>query len=139
MHSPSTTGTITPSTLLRVRIETIIAIAPNASVGSSTVAQLAATSPAAGEGGRGGPPTSISGSLPTATMPASVALTAIVTTASAMTVKAAPNFPQNTGVRPTDRVRIVLSVPCWSSDEKMSPAISAAISGSTHWEAYTSI
>src|SRR3954465_10070082 len=102
MHSPSTTGTITPSTLLQVRIETIIAIAPNASVGSSTVAQLAATSPAAVDAERRVPPTSISGSLPTVTMPASVALTAIVTTASVMTVKAAPNLPQNTGVRPTD-------------------------------------
>src|SRR3954470_9989001 len=43
MHSPSTTGTITPSTLLRVRIETIIAIAANPKVAGTTDAQLAAT------------------------------------------------------------------------------------------------
>src|SRR3954471_23608541 len=98
MQSPSTIGTITPSTLLRVRIETIIAIAAKASVGSSTVAQLAATRPAAAPGGRSVPPTTTSGSLPTVTMPASVALIATVATASAVNVNAAPSLPQNAAV-----------------------------------------
>src|ERR671932_2348078 len=102
MQSPSTTGTITPSTLLRVRIETIIAIAPNASVGTSTVAQLAATRPAAAPGWRSVPPTSTSGSLPTVTMPATVALRATVTTARIVNVNAAASLPQKTALRPTD-------------------------------------
>src|SRR4051795_1996476 len=139
MQSPSTIGTITPSTLLRVRIETIIAIAPKASVGSSTVAQLAATRPAAADGGRSVPPTSTSGSLPTVTTPASVALAATVTTARVVKVNAAATLPQNTAVRSTDRVKIVFSVPPWSSDENTSPEISAAISGNSHCDAYTRI
>src|SRR3954453_10448636 len=137
--SPTTTGTITPSTLLRVTIETIIASAPKASVGNSTVAQLAATRPSAVDAGRRAPPTSTSGSLPTVMTPASVALAATVTTATVVNVNTAAGLPQNTAVRPTERVRMVLSVPCWSSDEKTSPASSAAISGSTHCEAYTRI
>src|SRR3954451_20429573 len=106
MQSPRTTGTITPQTLLRVRIETIIAIALKPSVGSSTVAQLAATGPRALEAGRTVPPTSMSGLLPTVTMPASVALAATTTTARSVKVKAAPNLPQKTARRPTERVRI---------------------------------
>src|SRR3954454_7585424 len=111
MHNPSTTGTITPRTLLRVTIETIIAIAAKASVGSKTVPQLSATSRSAVDAGRSVPPTSTSGSLPTVTTPASVALTATVTTAMVVAVNAAESLPQNTAVRSTDRVRIVLSVP----------------------------
>src|SRR4051795_8266631 len=102
---------MTPRTLLRVRIDTIIAIAPNANVGSSTVAQLAATRPSAVDAERTEPPTSTSGSLPTVMIPASVALTATVTTATVVAVNAAPSLPQNTAVRSTDRVRMVFSVP----------------------------
>src|SRR3954465_2075226 len=137
MHSPSTTGTITASTLLRVRIDTIIAIAANPSVAGSTLAQLAATSPIAVDDERSVPPTSISGSAPTVTTPASVALAATVTTATVVIVKAAATLPQNTAVRSTERVRIVFSVPAWSSEENTSPAIRAAISGSSHCDAYT--
>src|SRR3954447_1017867 len=111
MHRPSTTGTITPSTLLRVRTDTMIAIAANPSAAGRTEAQLAATSPSAVDAGRTVPPTSTSGSLPTVTMPAAVALSATVTTAAVVAVKAAVSLPQNTAVRSTDRVRIVLSVP----------------------------
>src|SRR3954451_9100219 len=111
MQSPSTTGTMTPSTLLRARIETIIAIAANPSVAGRTVAQLAATSPSAADDDRSVPPTSTSGSLPTVTTPASVALTATATTATVVIVNAAESLPQNTAVRSTDRVRIVLSAP----------------------------
>src|SRR4051795_11405199 len=107
MHSPSTTGTITPSTLLRVRIETMIAMAANPSVAGSTDAQLAATRPSAADDERSVPPTSTIGSLPTVTTPASVALTATVTTATVVIVKAAPTLPQNTAARSTDRVRMV--------------------------------
>src|SRR3954453_17999195 len=137
MHRPRTTGTMTPSTLLRVRIETIIAMAANPSVAGSTVAQLAATRPTAADDERSVPPTSTIGSLPTVTTPASVALTATATTATVVIVNAAPTLPQKTAVRSTDRVRIVLSVPPWSSEENTSPAISAAISGSSHCDAYT--
>src|SRR3954447_15371976 len=111
MHKPSTTGTITPSTLLRVRIETMIAIAANPSVAGSTVAQLAATRPKAADDDRSVPPTSTIGSLPTVTTPASVALTATVTTATVVMVNAAPTLPQKTAVRSTDRVKIVFNVP----------------------------
>src|SRR3954453_16092606 len=135
MHKPRTTGTITPSTLLRVRIETMIAIAANPSVAGSTVAQLAATSPSAADEDRSVPPTPTIGSLPTVKTPASVALTATVTTATVVIVNAAPTLPQNTAVRSTDRVKIVFSVPPWSSEENTSPAISAAISGSSHCDA----
>src|SRR3954453_9353780 len=135
MHRPSTTGTITPSTLLRVRIETIIAIAANPNVAGSTVAQLAATRPSAADDERSVPPTSMSGSLPTVITPASVALAATATTASVVSVNAAATFPQNTAVRSTDLVRIVFSVPLWSSEEKTSPAIKAAINGNSHCEA----
>src|SRR4051794_13540929 len=135
MHKPSTTGTITPSTLLRVRIETIIAIAANPNVAGSTVAQLAATRPSADDAERNVPPTSMSGSLPTVITPANVALAATVITASVVTVNAAATLPQNTAVRSTDRVKIVLSVPAWSSDENTSPAIRAAISGNSHCDA----
>src|SRR4051794_25611149 len=107
MHKPRTTGTITPSTLLRVRIETIMAIAANPNVAGSTVAQLTATKPSAAEDERSVPPTSISGSLPTVMTPASVALAATVTTASVVSVNAATTLPQNTAVRSTDLVRIV--------------------------------
>src|SRR4051812_648904 len=137
MQRPSTTGTITPRTQLRVRIETMIAIAANPSVAGRTVAQLIATRPSAAEDERIDPPTSMSGSLPTVTTPASVALTATVTTATFVTVNAAATLPQNTAVRSTDRVRIVFSVPPWSSEENTSPAISAAISGNSHCDAYT--
>src|SRR4051794_37591954 len=137
MHRPSTTGTITPSTLLRVRIETMIAMAANPSVAGRTVAQLAATRPSAAEDERSVPPTSTMGSLPTVTTPASVALTATVTTAAVVIVNAAATLPQNTAVRSTERVRIVLSVPPWSSEENTSPAMRAAMSGSSHWDAYT--
>src|SRR3954468_16468574 len=139
MHRPRTTGTITPSTLERVRIETMIAIAAKPRVAGRTDAQLAATSPSAVEAERTVPPTSTSGSLPTVMMPASVALTATVTTASVVAVNAAATLPQNTAVRSTDRVKIVFSVPAWSSDENTSPEISAAISGSSHCDAYTRI
>src|SRR4051795_10443844 len=139
MHKPSTTGTITPSTLLRVRIETIIAIAANPNVAGSTVAQLATTKPSAADEERRVRPTSISGSLPTVITPASVALAATVTTASVVSVNAAATLPQNTAVRSTDRVKIVFSVPPWSSDENTSPEISAAISGNSHCDAYTRI
>src|SRR3954447_10492960 len=139
MHSPSTTGTMTPSTLLRVRIETMIAIAANPRVAGRTVAQLVATRPSAVEEERSVPPTSISGSLPTVTTPATVALTATVTTATVVIVNAAATLPQNTAVRSTDRVRIVFSVPPWSSEENTSPAISAAMSGNSHCDAYTRI
>src|SRR3954454_3136542 len=135
MHSPSTTGTITPSTLLRVRIETIIAIAANPKVAGTTDAQLAATNPRAAEAECSVPPTSTSGSLPTVTTPASVALTATVTTARVVIVKAAATLPQNTALRSTERVRIDFNVPAWSSEENTSPAISAAISGSSHCDA----
>src|SRR3954453_11703472 len=111
MHSPSTTGTMTPSTLLLVRIETIIAIAANPSVAGRTDAQLAATSPSAPDAECSVPPTSTSGSLPTVTTPASFALTAIVTTARVVRVNAAAPLPQNTALRPTDRVIIDFSVP----------------------------
>src|SRR3954447_14426174 len=111
MQSPSTTGTITPSTLLRVRIETIIAMAAKARVAGSTEAQLAATSPSAAEDERSVPPTSINGSLPTVITPARVALTATTTTAAVVMVKAAASLPQNTAVRSTDRVRMVFRVP----------------------------
>src|SRR3954454_14629673 len=106
MQSPTTTGTITPSTLLRVRIETMIAIAAKPSVAGSTDAQLAATNPNAGEADRAVPPTSTSGSLPTVTMPASVALTAPGRTASVVADNAPAAFPQKTAVRSTERVRI---------------------------------
>src|SRR3954464_15155712 len=137
MHKPRTTGAITPSTLLRVRIETIMAMAENPKVAGSTVAQLTATRPSAADAERSVPPTSTIGSLPTVMTPASVALTATVTTATVVIVNAAPTLPQNTAVRSTDRVRIVFSVPPWSSDEKTSPAISAATNGSSHCDAYT--
>src|SRR3954470_18242723 len=137
MHSPSTTGTITPSTLLRVRIETIIAIAANPKVAGTTDAQLAATSPSAAEAECSVPPTSTSGSLPTVITPATVALTATVKTATIVIVKAAATLPQNTAVRSTERVRMDFSVPAWSSEENTSPAIRAAISGSSHCDAYT--
>src|SRR3954468_12707004 len=110
MHSPSTTGTMTPSTLLRVRIDTMIAMAAKPSVAGSTDTQLAATSPSAVDAERTVPPTSTSGSLPTVTTPASVELAATVSTASVVIVKAATTLPQNTAVRSTERVRIVLSV-----------------------------
>src|SRR4051795_1543616 len=135
MQRPRTTGTMTPSTLLRVTIETIIAIAAKPSVAGSTVAQLAATRPSAADDDRSVPPTSTIGSLPTVMTPASVALTATVTTATVVIVNAAPTLPQNTAVRSTDRVKIVFRVPPWSSEEKTSPAISAAISGSSHCDA----
>src|SRR4051794_40911893 len=99
MHNPSTTGAMTPSTLLRVRIETMIAIAANPSVAGSTEAQLAATSPSADDAGCTTPPTSTSGSLPTVTTPATVELTATVKTARIVTLNAAPTFPQNTAER----------------------------------------
>src|SRR3954452_17644883 len=105
MHSPSTTGTMTPSTLLRVRTETMIAIAAKPRVAGRTEAQLAATSPSAVDADRTGPPTSTSGSLWTVTMPATVALRATVTTATVVAVNAAASLPQNTAVRSTDRVR----------------------------------
>src|SRR3954447_16222314 len=111
MQRPRTTGTMTPSTLLRVTIETRIAIAAKPSVAGSTVAQLAATRPSADDAERRVPPTSTSGSLPTVTTPASVALTATVTTAAVVIVNAAAPLPQTTAVRPTERVRIVFSVP----------------------------
>src|SRR3954451_11965993 len=98
MHSPSTTGTMTPSTLLRVRIETMIAMAANPSVAGSTVAQLTATRPSAADEDRRVPPTSTSGSLPTVTTPASVALAATATTATVVIVNAAPTLPQKTAV-----------------------------------------
>src|SRR3954453_21289103 len=107
MQRPMTTGTMTPSTLLRVRIETMIAIAAKPSVAGRTVAQLAATSPSADDDERSVPPTSTSGSLPTVMMPASVALAATATTASVVTVNAAATLPQKTAVRSTDRVKIV--------------------------------
>src|SRR4051794_21808573 len=135
MHRPRMTGTITPSTLLRVRIETRIAMAAKPSVAGSTESQLAATSPSAEDDERSVPPTSTSGSLPTVTMPATVALTATVATASVVIVNAAPSLPQNTAVRSTDRVRIVFSVPPWSSEEKTAPAIIAAMSGRSHSDA----
>src|ERR671928_1545415 len=103
MHSPTTTGTITPRTLLRVRIDTMIAIAAKPSVAGITDAQLAATRPSAVDADRTVPPTSTSGSLPTVMTPASVALTATVTTASVVAEKAAASLPQNTAVRSTDR------------------------------------
>src|SRR4051795_931167 len=139
MQRPSTTGTMTPSTLLRVRIETMIAIAANPSVAGNTVAQLTATSPSAAEDERKVPPTSTIGSLPTVMTPASVALTATVTTATVVMVNAAPTLPQNTALRSTERVRIVFSVPPWSSEENTSPAINAAMSGNSHCDAYTRI
>src|SRR3954447_3859934 len=111
MQRPRTTGTMTPSTLLRVRIETMIAMAAKPSVAGSTVAQLAATSPSAAEEDRKVPPTSTIGSLPTVITPASVALTATVTTATVVMVNAAPTLPQNTAVRSTERVKIVFNVP----------------------------
>src|SRR3954453_11429611 len=111
MHKPSTTGTITPSTLLRVRIETIIAIAANPNVAGNTVAQLATTKPSAADEERSVPPTSINGSLPTGITPASVALAATVTTASVVSVNAAATLPQNTAVRSTERVKIGLQRP----------------------------
>src|SRR3954463_14280507 len=95
MHRPSTTGTITPSTLLRVRIETMIAIAANPRGAGGRAAQLAAPSPSAVDAERTVPPTSTSGSLPTVTTPASVALVATVMTASVVVVKAPPKFPHN--------------------------------------------
>src|SRR5215212_4233588 len=116
MQSPSTTGTITPSTLLRVRIETIIAIAANPNVAGSTDAQLAATRPSAPDAECSVPPTSTSGSLPTVTTPATVALAATVTRARVVMVKAAATLPQNTALRSTERVRIDFSVPAWSSE-----------------------
>src|SRR4051795_4109705 len=139
MQRPRTTGTITPSTLLRVRMETIMAMAAKPSVAGSTVAQLAATRPSAVDAERTEPPTSTSGSLPTVMTPASVALTATVTTATVVIVNAAPTLPQNTAVRSTDRVKMVFSVPASSSEENTSPAISAAISGNSHCDAYTRI
>src|SRR3954447_17716481 len=139
MHRPRTTGTITPITLLRVRMETMIAIAAKPSVAGRTDAQLAATSPSAVDAERTVPPTSTNGSLPTVTTPASVALTATVRTASVVAVNAAASLPQKTAVRSTDRVRIVFSVPPWSSEEHTSPAISAAMSGNSHCDAYTRI
>src|SRR3954469_22439003 len=111
MHRPSTTGTITPSTLLRVRIETIIAIAANPNVAGSTVAQLATTKPSAAAEERSVPPTSIRGSLPTVITPASAALDATATTARDASVNAAASLPQNTAVRSTHRVKTVFSVP----------------------------
>src|SRR4051794_41101850 len=111
MHSPSTTGTMTPRTLLRVRTDTMIAIAAKPSAAGRTDAQLAATRPRAVDAERTVPPTSTSGSLPTVMIPASVALTATVTTATVVAVNAAPSLPQNTAVRSTDRVRMVFSVP----------------------------
>jgi hypothetical protein len=63
MHSPRTTGTITPSTLLRVRTETVIAMAAKPSVAGRTDSQLAATRPDADEDGRRVPPTSMSGAV----------------------------------------------------------------------------
>ena len=50
-------------------------------------------------------------------------------------VKAALSFPQNTALRSTERVRIVFRVPLWSSEENTSPAIRAAMSGSSHCDA----
>src|SRR3954453_23526435 len=117
MHSPSTTGTITPSTLLRVRIETMIAIAAKPSVAGSTEAQLSATSRRASDEVRTVPPTSTRGSLPTVTTPATVELTATVATAAVVIVNAAATLPQNTAVRSTERVRIVFRVPPWSSED----------------------
>src|SRR5918911_4844696 len=96
MHKPTTTGTMTPRTLLRVRIETMTAIAAKPRVAGSTDAQLAATRPSAAEAGCSVPPTSTSGSLPTVMTPASVALTATVTTASTVIVNAAASLPQKT-------------------------------------------
>src|SRR4051794_31158008 len=135
MQSPTTTGTTTPMTLLRVRMETMIAMAAKPSVAGRTDAQLAAVRPSAVDAGRTTPPTSTSGSLPTVTTPASVALTATVTTASVVAENAAASLPQNTAVRATDRVRVVLSVPPWASDEDTSPAISAAKGGNSHCDA----
>src|SRR3954466_5920759 len=139
MHRPSTTGTITPSTLLRVRIETIIAIAANPNVAGSTVAQLATTKPSAADEERSVPPTSIRGSLPTVITPASVALAATVTTASVVSVNAAATLPQNTAVRSTDRVKIVFRARPGAADETTPPETSAAISGNSHCDAYTRI
>src|SRR3954469_9702969 len=103
MHSPSTTGTMTPSTLLRVRIETIIAIAANPSVAGSTDAQLAATRPSAPDAECSVPPTSTSGSLPPGRTPGNVALTAMLTAGRAVIVNAPATLPQNTALRSTER------------------------------------
>src|SRR5947208_1934209 len=111
MQRPRITGAITPSTLLRVRIETSIAIAAKPSVAGRTDSQLAETRPSAADDDRSVPPTSTSGSLPTVMTPASVALAATVATASVVIVNAAATLPQKTAVRSTDRVRIVFSVP----------------------------
>ena len=50
---------------------------------------------------------------------------------AAVYVSAARTFPANTCQRSTERVRIVFSVPFWSSVATMSPATSAVISGSS--------
>src|SRR3954451_7198056 len=129
---PTITAPITPTTLLRKPIENAIARHAKPKVGSRQIAQLTRTAPTDPLFVNIVPPSVSSGAVPTSTTPASNALSASVATATTVHVNAARTLPQKTAVRPTERVRTVLSVPWLSSDEKRSPATIAASSGRIH-------
>src|SRR5215212_4141795 len=132
IRKPTITAPITPATLLRKAIEHAIARHAKPKVGSRQIAQLTRTAPTEPSFLNIVPPSVSSGAVPTSATPASNALSASVATATIVHVNAARTLPQKTAARPTDRVSTVLSVPWLSSDEKRSPATSAASSGRIH-------
>src|SRR5215210_3221050 len=106
--SPTTTGTTTPRTLLRVRIDTQSASAAKPMTPGSTLSQLTATSASAAPGDTRVLPTLMKSWPPTHTSPASSALAPMASTTTTVALRAANTLPQNTDPRATERVRIVL-------------------------------